>query len=49
MFCTIENPIHFNVFQGGLIIGFFSWLSEPIPEGGGGLGGLGGCISDSLR
>ena len=55
MFCTTENPIHFNVFEGGLIIGFLSWLNEPITGGGGGGGwggaeGLGGwCISDSLR
>ena len=35
MFCTIENPIHFNVFEGGLIIGFLSWLNEPITGGGG--------------
>ena len=48
MFCTIENPIHFNVFEGGLLIGFFSWLNEPITGGAGGLGGR-GCISGSLR
>ena len=41
MFCTTENPIHFNVFEGGLIIGFLSWLNEPM-TGGGGLGGLWG-------
>ena len=43
MFCTTENPIHFNVFEGGLIIGFLSWLNEPITGGGGGGGrGWGG-------
>ena len=48
MFCTTENPIHFNVFEGGLIIGFLSWLNEPITRGGpGGAGGW--CISGSLR
>ena len=40
MFCTTENPIHFNVFEGGLIIGFLSWLNEPMT--GGGAGGAGG-------
>ena len=35
MFCTIM----INLFEGGLIIGFFSWLNEPI-TGGGGAGGV---------
>ena len=41
MFCTTEDPIHFNVLEGGLMIGFLSCLSEPIP--GGGEGGAGGA------
>ena len=42
VFCTTENPIHFNIFEGGLIIGFLSWLNEPITGGGG--GGAGGGL-----